>query len=34
MGYEEVGNPGKPVSSGLQVPGKHGDCPARTRHPS
>jgi hypothetical protein len=29
-----TGSPGRPVSSGLQVPGKPGHCRARTRHPS
>jgi len=31
VGDEEIGSPGKPVSSGLQVPGEPGHCRARTR---
>ena len=30
---QDTGNPGRPVSSGLQVPGKPGHCRARTRPP-
>ena len=33
VGDQETGNPGKPVSSGLQVPGELGDFRARTRPP-
>ena len=33
VGDQETGNPGRPVSSGLQVPGETGHCRARTRHP-
>jgi len=29
----DTGNPGRPVSSGLQVPGEPGHCRARTRTP-
>ena len=28
---QDTGNPGRPVSSGLQVPGEPGYCRARTR---
>ena len=31
MGDQEIGSPGRPFSSGLQVPGKPGQCCARTR---
>ena len=31
VGDQETGNPGKPVSSGLQVPGELGDFRSRTR---
>ena len=31
---QDTGSPGRPVSSGLQVPGKPGHCRARTRPPS
>ena len=31
MGDQDVGNPGRPVSSGLQVSGKPGHSRARTR---
>jgi len=34
VGDEVSENPGKPVSSGLQVPGEPGYCRARTRPPS
>jgi len=30
---QDIGNPGSPVSSGLQVPSDSGYCRARTRHP-
>ena len=30
---QDVGSPGRPVSSGLQVPDEPGHCRARTRHP-
>ena len=33
VGDQDTGSPGKPVSSGLQVPGEPGDCRARTRPP-
>jgi hypothetical protein len=33
MGDQDIGSPGKPVSSGLQVPGEPGHCRARTRTP-
>ena len=33
VGDEDIGNPGRPVSSGLQVPGEPGHCRARTRPP-
>ena len=32
-GDQENGSPGRPVSSGLQVPGELGHCRARTRPP-
>ena len=31
VGDENTGSPGRPVSSGLQVPGEPGHCCARTR---
>ena len=31
VGDQDVGNPGRPVSSGMQVPGESGHCRARTR---
>ena len=31
MGDQNIGSPGSPVSSGLQVPGEPGHCRARTR---
>ena len=31
VGDQDTGSPGRPVSSGLQVPGKLGHCRARTR---
>ena len=30
VGDRDIGNPGRPVSSGLQVPGEPGHCRART----
>jgi len=33
VGDQDFGNPGKPVSSGLQVSGEPGLCLARTRSP-
>ena len=33
VGDEDTGSPGRPVSSGLQVPGEPGHCRARTRPP-
>ena len=33
VGDQENGSPGRPVSSGLQVPGEPGHCRARTRRP-
>jgi len=33
VGDQDIGSPGKLVSSGLQVPGEPGHCRARTRHP-
>ena len=30
---QDIGSPGRPVSSGLQVPGEPGHCCARTRPP-
>ena len=33
VGYQDTGSPGRPVSSGLQVPGEPGHCRARTRRP-
>ena len=34
VGDQGIGSQGRPVSSGLQVPGEPGHCRARTRHPS
>jgi len=31
VGDQDIGSPGRPVSSGLQVPGEPGHCRARTR---
>ena len=31
VGNQDIGSPGRPVSSGLQVPGEPGHCRARTR---
>ena len=31
VGVQDSGSPGRPVSSGLQVPGEQGHCHARTR---
>jgi len=31
VGDQDTGSPGRPVSSGLQVPGELGHCHARTR---
>ena len=31
VGDQDVGSPGRLVSSGLQVPGEPGQCRARTR---
>jgi len=33
VGDQDIGNPGRPVSSGLQVSGEPGHCRARTRPP-
>ena len=33
VGDQDTGSPGRPVSSGLQVPGELGHYSARTRHP-
>ena len=33
VGDQDTGSPGRPVSSGLQVPGEPGRCRARTRSP-
>jgi len=33
VGDQSIGSPGRPVSSGLQVPGEPGNCRARTRPP-
>ena len=33
VGDQDSGSPGRPVSSGLQVPGEQGHCSARTRPP-
>jgi len=31
VGDQDIGSPGSPVSSGLQMPGEPGNCHARTR---
>jgi hypothetical protein len=31
VGDQDIGSPGRPVSSGLQVPGEPGHCRAKTR---
>jgi len=31
VGEQDIESPGRPVSSGLQVPGEPGDCRVRTR---
>ena len=33
VGDQDIGSPGRPVSSGLQVPGDPGHCRTRTRPP-
>jgi len=33
VGNQDTGSPGRPVSSGLQVPGEPGHCRARTKPP-
>ena len=33
VGDQDIGSLGRPVSSGLQVPGEPGHCRARTRPP-
>ena len=33
VGDQDIGSPGRPVSSALQVPGEPGHCLARTRPP-
>ena len=33
VGDQDTGSPGRPVSSGLQVPGEPGHCRVRTRPP-
>jgi len=33
VGYQDIGSPGTPFSSGLQVAGEPGHCPARTIYP-
>jgi hypothetical protein len=33
VGDQDVRSPGKPVSSGMQMPGEPGICRARTRPP-
>ena len=33
VGEQDIGSPGRPVSSGLQVPHEPGHCRARTRPP-
>ena len=33
VGDQDIGSPGRPVFSGLQVPGEPGYCHARTRPP-
>ena len=32
VGDQDIGSTGRPVSSGLQVPGEPAHCRARTRH--
>ena len=34
VGDQDIGSPGRPASSGLQVPGEPGHFRARTRRPS
>jgi len=34
VGDQDIGSPGRPVSSGLQVPGEPGHFNERTRHTS
>jgi len=33
VGDQDIGSPGRPVSSGLEVPGELEQCRARTRPP-
>ena len=33
VGDQDIGNPGRPVSSGLQVPGEPGHCRTRSSPP-
>ena len=33
VGDQNIGSPGRPVSSGLQMPGEPGHCRVRTRPP-
>ena len=33
VGDQDIGSPGRPVSSGMQVPGEPGHCRAKTRLP-
>ena len=33
VGDQDTGSPGRPVSSGLQVPGETGHCNVRKRKP-
>jgi len=33
VGDQDIGSPGRPVSSGLKVPGEPGHCRARTGPP-
>ena len=33
VGDQDIGSPGRPVSSGLQMPSELGHCHARTRPP-
>ena len=33
VGDQDIGSPGRPVDSGLQVPGESGHCLAKTRPP-
>jgi len=33
VGDQDIGSPGRPVSSGLQLPGEPGHCRAITRSP-